>query len=76
MPHEQESLPFVSTKRLELCPVKAADIGELIELDADPAVMTYIRGRAATPAETWQSNNSWRAPPLSPAPASSPRAEP
>jgi RimJ/RimL family protein N-acetyltransferase len=46
------SLPQLSSERLELRPVNAADIGALIELNGDPDVMTYIRGRASTPAET------------------------
>ncbi len=47
----------MSTRRLELRPVRAVDIDDLIALNADPAVMAHILGRAATPAETrdeWQ----------------------
>lgn len=57
MAREQRALPLLLTERLELRPVAAADMGDLVELNGDPAVMTFIRGRAATPAETqaeWQ----------------------
>jgi len=49
---EDSTLPGLSTERLELRPVEEADLGLLIELNADPAVMAYIRGRAATADET------------------------
>jgi RimJ/RimL family protein N-acetyltransferase len=44
----------LSTDRLDLRPVVASDedLALMIALNADPAVMTYIRGRAATPEET------------------------
>lgn len=45
-------LPDLSTHRLELRPVRETDLGLLIELNSDPAVMTYILGRAATADET------------------------
>ena len=40
------------TERLELRPAQEADLGMLIELNSDAAVMAHIRGRAATSAET------------------------
>jgi RimJ/RimL family protein N-acetyltransferase len=46
------SLPLLSTERLALRPVEEADLGLLIELNSDPAVMAHILGRAATPDET------------------------
>nr|WP_246416179.1 GNAT family N-acetyltransferase [Nocardioides luti] len=46
------SLPHLATDRLRLEPVGAAHLPHLVELNADPAVMRFIRGRAATPAET------------------------
>lgn len=39
-------------KPSELRPVTAADVEELIDLNADPSVMTYIRGRAASRSPT------------------------
>ncbi|WP_426247347.1 GNAT family N-acetyltransferase [Nocardioides sp. LHG3406-4] len=49
---QQSTLPALSTDRLELRPVEEADLGLLIQLNSDPAVMTHIRGRAATITET------------------------
>lgn len=48
----RSSLPVLRTERLELRQAHDADLGLLIELNSDPAVMAHIRGRAATPAET------------------------
>lgn len=45
-------LPTLSTDRLELRPVNETDLPLMQQLNADPDVMTYIRGRAATPDET------------------------
>ncbi len=46
------SLPHLGTDRLRLEPVGAEHVALLEELNADPAVMRFVRGRAATPAET------------------------
>src|SRR4051812_18278306 len=46
------ALPRLSTARLELVPVGPDHLDQMVDLNSDPAVMTYIRGRAATPAET------------------------
>lgn len=46
------SLPVLTTDRLRLEPVGAAHAGHLEALNADPEVMRYILGRAATPEET------------------------
>ena len=51
------ALPSLSTGRLTLRAVSVADLDLMVDLNSDPAVMTYIQGRAATPAETaaeWQ----------------------
>lgn len=51
------SLPSLTTDRLELRPIYDGDLALLIALNADPAVMKYVRGRAATTDETaaeWQ----------------------
>jgi RimJ/RimL family protein N-acetyltransferase len=42
----------LSTDRLDLVPVGFHDLGQMVDLNSDPAVMTYVRGRAATPDET------------------------
>ena len=42
----------LSTGRLALRPVGDGDLDLMIDLNSDPAVMTYIRGRCATPEET------------------------
>lgn len=42
----------MSTDRLELRPVEVDDLDLMVDLNSDPGVMTYIRGRAATPDET------------------------
>lgn len=49
---ERTALPALSTDRLELRPVDFDDLDLLVDLNSDPLVMTYIRGRAATPDET------------------------
>jgi len=49
--------PALSTDRLQLRPVGPSHLPLMIALNADPAVMTYIRGRAATPGET---TDEWR----------------
>jgi RimJ/RimL family protein N-acetyltransferase len=46
------SLPFLTTPRLRLDPVTPALLPVLVELNADPEVMRYLLGRAATPEET------------------------
>lgn len=46
------ALPPLSTDRLRLRPVTHDDLELLVGLNADPAVMTYVRGRAATREET------------------------
>jgi RimJ/RimL family protein N-acetyltransferase len=51
------SLPALVTDRLELRPVEVADLGLMVDLNADPRVMTYIQGRAATADETYA---EWR----------------
>jgi RimJ/RimL family protein N-acetyltransferase len=48
----RSSLPALRTERLALRPVVETDLGLLIELNSDPEVMAFIRGRAATPSET------------------------
>jgi RimJ/RimL family protein N-acetyltransferase len=48
----RNALPRLSTDRLELVPVGPEQLDQMVELNSDPAVMTYIRGGAATPAET------------------------
>ncbi|MGF9755727.1 GNAT family N-acetyltransferase [Microvirga sp. 0TCS3.31] len=50
-PH-QCVLPFLSTGRLGLRPVGVEDLDLMVDLNSDPAVMTYIQGRRATPDET------------------------
>jgi len=53
----QWALPELSTDRLVLRPVEVSDLDLLVDLNSDPAVMTFIRGRPATPDETaaeWQ----------------------
>ena len=42
----------MSTDRLELRPVEVDDLDLMVDLNSAPEVMTYIRGRAATPDET------------------------
>lgn len=49
---ERRALPAASTDRLELRPVEVDDLDLMVDLNSDPGVMTYIRGRAATRAET------------------------
>lgn len=49
---ERRALPALSTDRLELRPVEVDDLDLMVDLNSDPGVMTYIRGRAATPDET------------------------
>lgn len=46
------TLPVLHTDRLVLVPVADQHRDELIALNADPEVMRFILGRAATPAET------------------------
>jgi RimJ/RimL family protein N-acetyltransferase len=46
------SLPVLTTDRLRLEPVGAAHADQLEALTADPEVMRFILGRAATPEET------------------------
>ena len=46
------SLPALHTERLRLDPVDDAHLPLLVELNADPEVMRFILGRAATPEET------------------------
>ena len=46
------SLPVLATARLRLEPVLAAHLPLFDELNADPGVMRYLMGRAATPEET------------------------
>lgn len=46
------TLPTLATERLVLRPVTADDLDLMIELNGDPAVMTFVRGRAATAQET------------------------
>lgn len=48
----QRELPALTTDRLELRPAVNDDLALLISLNSDPAVMTYIKGRPATPEET------------------------
>ncbi len=45
-------LPTLTTKRLVLRPVTVDDLPLMVELNADPIVMRFIRGRAATAEET------------------------
>ena len=54
---QRDVLPALATDRLQLRPVNDDDLALLIALNSDPAVMTYIRGRAATPEET---ADEWR----------------
>ena len=49
---QQWTLPSLSTDRLVLRPVEAGDLDLMVDLNSDPEVMTYIRGRPATPDET------------------------
>ena len=49
---ERRGLPALSTDRLELRPVEVEDLDLMVDLNSDPGVMTYIRGRPATPDET------------------------
>ena len=51
------ALPTLTTERLVLRPVTADDLDLMIELNSDPAVMTFVRGRAATAQET---ADEWR----------------
>lgn len=46
------ALPSLSSDRLRLRPVTHDDLELMVGLNADPAVMTYVRGRAATREET------------------------
>jgi RimJ/RimL family protein N-acetyltransferase len=46
------SLRVLPTARLRLEPVTSAHLPLLVELNADPEVMRYLMGRAATPEET------------------------
>jgi RimJ/RimL family protein N-acetyltransferase len=50
-------LPVLATERLVLRPVGVVDLDLMVELNGDPAVMTFICGRAATPDET---ANEWQ----------------
>lgn len=45
-------MPVLSTARLDLRPVEVDDLGLMVELNADPRVMRFVRGRAATAEET------------------------
>lgn len=45
-------LPTLSTERLVLRPVTIDDMGLLVELNGDPTVMAFVRGRASTTEET------------------------
>ncbi|MEP9384785.1 GNAT family N-acetyltransferase [Nocardioides sp. KR10-350] len=45
-------LPTLRTDRLLLEPVGPSHLPSLVELNSDPAVMEFILGRGATPAET------------------------
>ncbi|GEP36248.1 N-acetyltransferase [Nocardioides szechwanensis] len=45
-------MPALFTERVELRAVQATDLHLMVALNADPRVMTYIRGRAATAEET------------------------
>ncbi|MBC2935175.1 GNAT family N-acetyltransferase [Nocardioides sp. zg-1228] len=49
---QHQTLPSLSTDRLVLRPVELGDLDLMVALNSDPAVMTYIRGRGATPDET------------------------
>ncbi|KQV62964.1 hypothetical protein ASC64_17950 [Nocardioides sp. Root122] len=49
---QRRALPVLSTRRLALRPVGVEDEDLMIDLNSDPAVMTYILGRPATPDET------------------------
>ena len=46
------SQPTLETERLVLVPANAGHLGLLVPLNADPTVMRFLLGRAATPAET------------------------
>jgi RimJ/RimL family protein N-acetyltransferase len=46
------SLPTLRTERLLLVPASATHLALLVPLNADPGVMRFILGRAATPTET------------------------
>jgi RimJ/RimL family protein N-acetyltransferase len=46
------ALPALSTRRLELRPVRPEDVALMVELNADPVVMVHIRGHPATRDET------------------------
>ncbi|WP_156411720.1 GNAT family N-acetyltransferase [Nocardioides sp. Soil805] len=50
-------LPTLTTERLVLRPVTVDDLDLMGELNGDPAVMTFIRGRPATSDET---ADEWR----------------
>ena len=50
--HRARTMPALSTQRLALRPVQETDLGVLIDLNSDPAVMAHVRGRAATADET------------------------
>lgn len=50
-------LPTLTTERLVLRPVTVDDLDVMVELNGDPAVMAYVRGRAATAQET---ADEWR----------------
>lgn len=49
---EPVPLPLLTTARLDLRPVTEGDLSLMVDLNADPAVMAHILGRAATLAET------------------------
>lgn len=53
----RSSLPTLTTERLVLRPVTVDDLPLMVELNADPAVMALVRGRAATAEET---ADEWR----------------
>lgn len=46
------SLPTLTTAHLVLRPVTIEDLELMVDLNGDPSVMVFIRGRAATPVET------------------------
>ena len=48
------SLPVLTTARLRLEPVTREHLPLLVDLNADPEVMRFLLGRAATPEETQQ----------------------
>lgn len=48
---------FLETDRLVLCRFTLDDVDSLVALDADPAVMRYITGGAATSREEIETNH-------------------